>query len=913
MDETLPLPESEIKGTFYELNLGTSAVIGQVLTASANGGATWQTSTGTSGDPFNKNTPTLMNAVPLNIISMNINPSVIVLACGSDYLYGNTDLTNLAIENWFKITTAPVLTAICYSASIGFMGIVASTSTVFVSPDGYSWTVSVVLPFIPASIATNTDTVVVVGNAIVIAGTSNGQIWRTSNGTTWTSMSSGITTNLGKIIYAGNKYVVVGNNGVILYSATGSTWTSVTSGTTNQLLSVMYSTTDTKYIASGASDTLVSTDAITWTSAPIGISSGVRSIATSGSVYIGSESGAIFRSTNSAVTWSAYNCARAMRYNGSVWITCGSNYPGIMRGTTLSNLVPIYIIPGVSVSALLICEYFNNLFIVAGLAGVLYSSADGLTWTSRTSQTSSNTIISSVVGSSVAVFVGAGGKISTTTDGTTYTAQTSGTSTAFSSIAYASGLTNCFCAVGIAGIIYTSTATATTWTARSSGIASKLDLVAASSSMYVTAGTGVILTSTDGVTWTLQNILTNGIGIVNTVFGGLIYDGHQFVLSGTSSGAVWSSVDGATWTYESSIPGIGNIYMYDAGSEYYIALSNSNTAIGLIFGTQTLRGWSILSPGMYGKTNVYYISGKFIISDANGLSISTDGVQWASYIIPSHSFAVANSTAMFIGSTLGTVSMYKSDASLNVLQLGHSSVSMVDIACTDTYAVLVSTLVAYRNSYSGGWTNTWTQTYSAPFGYTITGISQSSSHFVIYGTNGLVVTATLLSGGSTWIEAARVAGTIVDMCWDATLAKFYAINGVGQILSASASGATWTVLNTPQLGIVLLSPKINTNGTGGLLIADLNTTGPPIILQSTNGTTWTTTTAPQSGVSNTSALTVANSIYFIKTGTFDIAYSIDRSTWFYRTLLPRDSILKSVVYLNSKYIVVGSKLILIYS
>jgi hypothetical protein len=68
----------------------------------------------------------------------------------------------------------------------------------------------------------------------------------------------------------------------------------------------------------------------------------------------------------------------------------------------------------------------SNLYVAVGGSGVLYSSTDGKTWTSRTSGFGANQIYHVAYGNGLFVAVGATGLITTSTDGTTWTARTSG-------------------------------------------------------------------------------------------------------------------------------------------------------------------------------------------------------------------------------------------------------------------------------------------------------------------------------------------------------------------------------------------------------------------------------------------------------------------------------------------------------
>ena len=68
----------------------------------------------------------------------------------------------------------------------------------------------------------------------------NGTILTSSDGTSWTSRTSGITNDIWGVTYGNSTFVMVSYGGDILTSSDGISWTSRTSGTTNVLYDVTY-------------------------------------------------------------------------------------------------------------------------------------------------------------------------------------------------------------------------------------------------------------------------------------------------------------------------------------------------------------------------------------------------------------------------------------------------------------------------------------------------------------------------------------------------------------------------------------------------------------------------------------------------------------------------------------------------
>ena len=84
------------------------------------------------------------------------------------------------------------------------------------------------------------STATTTSNPLFVAVGDNGTIITSSDGTTWTSRTSGTTEKLRGGAYGKSTLVVVGRSGTILTSSDGSTWTSRTSGTSNKLKGITY-------------------------------------------------------------------------------------------------------------------------------------------------------------------------------------------------------------------------------------------------------------------------------------------------------------------------------------------------------------------------------------------------------------------------------------------------------------------------------------------------------------------------------------------------------------------------------------------------------------------------------------------------------------------------------------------------
>jgi len=149
----------------------------------------------------------------------------------------------------------------------------------------------------------------------------------------------------------------------------------------------------------------------------------------------------------------------------------------------------------VTTSTMRTVRYLNNLYVVGGDAGFLATSTDAITWTSRTSGTSS-IIYALAYGNGVYVYAGEGGVAATSTDAITWTSRTTGTTSDITNLVYGT--------------------------------------------KFVAAGSEYTGTSTNGITWDTTGSVSFGPENSLVYFGGLYWGIN-------SSGAAIYSATGNFW------------------------------------------------------------------------------------------------------------------------------------------------------------------------------------------------------------------------------------------------------------------------------------------------------------------------------------------------------------------------------
>jgi photosystem II stability/assembly factor-like uncharacterized protein len=203
------------------------------------------------------------------------------------------------------------------------------SGTILTSTDGTTWT---------SRTSGTTDNLSNVHyNSGFVAVGNSGKLLVSSNGITWTDQTSscGMTENLWGISSNSTVAVAVGDNGSIYTSTDGTSCTTRTSGTTEELNELIYG--NSTFVAAGDNGTvLTSSDGITWTS---------RTSGTTNNLYGGSyiewengdkahvlvgESGKIIYSRNQGTSWETWAASSATanlhgmaRGVGGPWVWVG--------------------------------------------------------------------------------------------------------------------------------------------------------------------------------------------------------------------------------------------------------------------------------------------------------------------------------------------------------------------------------------------------------------------------------------------------------------------------------------------------------------------------------------------------------------------------------------------------------------
>ena len=415
---------------------------------------------------------------------------------------------------------------------------------VITSTDGLSWARRT----IPVSVALWGAAY---GNNLYVIVGAGGKIITSPDGATWTERTSGVATDLRKVAFNNGTFVAAGLSGVILSSTDGLSWTRRTSGVTLNLYGV--GVIKGSFVVAGDTGTvLTSTDAATWTPATVENRTTNFLFATGADnegLLLG-RAGEVYTATSATnykrVSAGTSDNRTAVIFAGGKFVAVGQAIDPLARNAVLA---PVMVsTDGATWTRATANSGFTNLndvtygqsrYIAVGDTNGLYSSPDALTWTKRTSTSTTN--FTCVAASATAFVAGTSGQsIYSSPDGTTWTQRAYGLSSSFRGATYGAGR---FVIVGDAGAIYTSV-DGNAWTPAASGVAANLLNVAWFDDLgFLAAGAaGTMIGSADGLAWrTIETGITDSISsIAKTPVGYLAPAG--------TAGTMLVSLDGINWS-----------------------------------------------------------------------------------------------------------------------------------------------------------------------------------------------------------------------------------------------------------------------------------------------------------------------------------------------------------------------------
>lgn len=235
-----------------------------------------------------------------------------------------------------------------------------------------------------------------------VASGAGGAIYTSTNGINWTARTSGKSGLLMNVNGDGPLWVIVGDGGAILTSTNGLTWVSRTSPTNALFRGVAYG--NGIYVACGEGGAIIrSTDGITWSSVTSGVTDSLQGVGY-GAEFISTgdtnnpsapsplfvavgASGTLLTSTN-GVAWTKRTSGTTVYLSD---VTYGNgHYVAVGNTRTLRSADGVTWSFTANSTYLYRVAYCAGAFRAAGKNGVVWTSADGLTWSAETSGTTND-------------------------------------------------------------------------------------------------------------------------------------------------------------------------------------------------------------------------------------------------------------------------------------------------------------------------------------------------------------------------------------------------------------------------------------------------------------------------------------------------------------------------------------------
>lgn len=422
---------------------------------------------------------------------------------------------------------------------------------------------------------------VVFGNDLFVVVTTRGEIVTTPNpnGGPWTIRREPQSNPLTSITFGDGRFVAVGSAGTVLTSTDGFVWNGQSGAEGTDLTGVTYG--NGAFVAVGRSGIFRSPDGSSWTRALDSVN--LDAVTYGNNMFMAVGRGVILSSPN-GIDWDRQPRESFFPFNigygNGVFVIVGAS--GMIMSSEDGSEWRISP-PDNSSTAPVLNDvlFFGGSFFIVGIArnearGVILTSEDGVTWTSRITS-SASPLMGAAAGNGRAVIVGGGlwgatelpNVVVTSPDGVVWRDQT--LETTLSGVTFDAGK---FVAVGNNGLVLTST-DGTTWQMSETPTGAHLSAVAISGQVHVAVGQqGTILRSTDGLTWVQSNS-----GVAGDLRAVVFAKGMFFVVGGNAppsfggaaGSVILSSSDGIQWTIHEN-GSAGPLYDIAFGNDWLVSV-----------------------------------------------------------------------------------------------------------------------------------------------------------------------------------------------------------------------------------------------------------------------------------------------------------------------------------------------------
>ena len=521
-----------------------------------------------------------------------------------------------------------------------------------------------------------------------------------------------------------------------------------------------------------------------WTTVRIGTEMNLEAVVSDGTrtVIVGDDDEVLL--SDDGVDWTSYNPpsfpivgVNDVAFNGSQFVAVkgfqvfkspdGLAWTSHQTGIVFLNLYGVTWSPDLSKFVSVGYESWDDY-------GVIVSSSDGSTWSTVTTPALPSTYLYDVAwGSGRFVTVGGDGTILASSDGSSWNTVTSPTIASLTAVARSDSR---FVAVGNNVVVTSADGLAWSLETATPGY---LDDITWSGSLYVAVGMNNIVTSPDGVNWTDRSP-DDAYLILN----GVTWTGSRFVVVG-NGGEVLTSPDGITWTTTASGHDLRNV-KWDGTR--FVAMGAGGKLMTSADGDAWTYGFSgdggdFLNDLAFSGT-LYALGAQSVILTTQDLS-TTPGSRWLGATSSCNGMLWDGSRFVGAGYSSGGITWISPDGGTWTSSLVNAVSTLEDVAYNGSgqyVAVGYGGAIVASNDAS-----TWDTTIVSGTSSNLYGVTWSGSMYVAVGAGGTILTS---SNGTTWVaRTTGVTDNLYSVTWTGN--DFVVVGYSGTILE-SANGIDWT-------------------------------------------------------------------------------------------------------------------------
>jgi hypothetical protein len=476
------------------------------------------------------------------------------------------------------------------------------------------------------------------------------------------------------LAFGGGRFVAVSEDGLIRTS-TGGEWSSQVfaavagMGGPGRLFSAAYG--DGMFLVTRTGDRLLrSENGENWSSSPIMTTNPCRYLAFGGGRFFGVGGAMTFLYFND--DWDEDRAPAATTHLSHAvyrpgtpgrYIAVGNNILHSQHGVQWQ---PVAVSTPGGVSVVAFNEDTETLVAIAASGATVYTSSDGISWTSSPSNAPAG-MVDMAFGNGKFVAVGAQGRAAVSSDGVEWALSALNEDDNFTSVKFGDGV---FMALGAYGSVYTYNGT--DWSKKADGRLMSYRQVVYGGGVFVAVGDSGVSVSPDGINWNKSAGAPKNLR-------GVAFGGGKYVVVGDSGAIFVSADDGSSWTDRSHNDRGTMLGGVAYGNGSFVAIGRSSVGVASIQISADGENWEDIQQtgwtvGSY-PVSVSFGDGLFVAagSDDNWRLRSSGNGEfwnniiaqpaWSNYRIVSVSYA--NGKFVASGNSTASSAVFSSDSGNN--------------------------------------------------------------------------------------------------------------------------------------------------------------------------------------------------------------------------------------------------------